>query len=170
MTTYRTCRYCKKRVGCPIKREIGKTITGLGITSLLHKCSSYEPPFKSGDPILVKTICDLENPLDWGEDGPPECHFPGHFLTQSGTKAHVYIMPGTLPIERTEAQYANSPDNNDYDFRPKSNGYCTLSFSRVSLNPNGSPIKVCERCKDRVEAIKKCWNIDCPSQKKSEAV
>ncbi|KKL16049.1 hypothetical protein LCGC14_2499470 [marine sediment metagenome] len=136
MTIYRKCRLCLKRDGCSIKADIGKAVSGLGITSILHKCASYEPPFKPGDPVLVTTICDW-NGDDWEPEGIPTAVFPGHYLDQYGAKAHVYIKPGTEDV-----------GGNQFPFVPKSNGYCTLSFSRVAPNPNGETIKLCHGIPD----------------------
>ena len=149
MTVYRKCRLCLKRDGCPIKANIGKVIAGLGITSLLHRCDSYEPPFKPGDPVLVTTLADC-NAADWDENGPPTAIFPGHFLRQSGPKAHVYIEPDIEDVE-----------GNHFEFAPRRNGYCSLSYSRVAANPNGTPIQVCAKCNDR-EIICRCYDLDGP--------
>ncbi len=154
MTLYRKCRLCMKRADCQIKRDLGKAISGLGITSILHKCESYEAPFKFGDPVKIETVVDLENPMEWGEDGPPVCVFPGHFIDQHGQKAHVYIKPGTQPI--------GCPDDDELGFQAKSNGFCTLPFSRVTPNPDSAPTPICEECLDAIQGD--CSNTQCPQK------
>ena len=136
MTVYRKCRLCRKRNGCSIKADIGRVISGLGITSLLHKCAEYDPPFKAGDPVLVTTLADCSG-SGWDENGPPTAIFPGHFLAQHGQKAHVYIEPDIEDVE-----------GNHFEFAPKSNGYCTLSYARVRPNPDGNPEQICRVCLD----------------------
>ena len=59
MTIYRKCRLCTRKVDCQIKADMGRAMAGLGITSVLHRCAEYEPPFKCGDPVLVTTRCSL---------------------------------------------------------------------------------------------------------------
>lgn len=147
MTVYRKCRLCLKRDGCSIKADIGSAIRGLGITSLLHRCDSYEAPFKPGDPVLVTTLVDC-NGADWDENGPPTAVFPGHFLAQFGQKAHVFIEPNIEDV-----------DGNHFEFVPRSNGYCTLSYLRVKANPNGAALEICERCKD---LVCRCADLDGP--------
>ena len=130
MTVYRKCRLCLKRDGCSIKSDLGKAIAGLGITSLIHRCDSYEPLFKPGDPVLVTTLADC--------NGADSAIFPGHFLGQTADrKAHVYVEPDIEDI-----------GGNHLEFTPRSNGYCTLSYSRVAANPDGTAIQVCEKCND----------------------
>ena len=48
MTVYRRCVRCTKRDGCEIKARLSEAIRGLGITSVLHKCDEFEPPFAAG--------------------------------------------------------------------------------------------------------------------------
>ena len=134
MTIYRKCRLCLKRDGCSIKSNIGKAISGLGITSLLHKCANYKPPFKPGDPVLVTTIADYSDREYRGE--LVTATFPGHFLDQHGPKAHVYIKPDIDDV------------TGNYEFGAKSNGYFTLSFSHIAPNPNGETIKLCHGIPD----------------------
>jgi len=132
MTVFRKCRVCTKKDGCEHKKVICKTIKGLGITSILHKCDHYDPPYSTGDPVLATTLVSYD--VGGGYEEPERATFPAHFMTQRGTKAHVYIKPGV------------SDTSGLYEFDPKNNGFCNLPFERVKAHPDGDPIEVCDHC------------------------
>lgn len=133
MTYYRRCRLCTAKDGCQTKADIGKVISGLGVTSILHKCKDYNPPYQPGEPVFVRTIATYDcDPME----GPSMDTFPGHFIKQSGSKALVYIKPGAPSEEMGE----------DGPFDAKNNGFCSLSYSRLSARPDGERVEICKIC------------------------
>ena len=142
MTVYRRCVRCTKREGCEIKARLSEALRGLGITSVLHKCDEFEPPFAPGQPIIARMTVDGE-PDPYGErDEPLNADYAGWFVqeTQADRKALIYIRPGQLPLT----------GNKDQAFEAKSHGFCKVAWWRVMPDiPAGvshGPCPVCARC------------------------
>jgi len=159
MTVYRTCRICIKRKGCDIKSEIGKKISGLGITSIKHKCDSYTPPFSPGEHVIATTYCDLDVGDECGE--LHNSKFNAVFIEQSGTKALVWIKPRESDIY------------DDVQFTPMKNnrGFCKLTFDRLekATDIKFTPIcKVCYGPEGTCDGNDNLWSpwADCPHENK----
>ena len=153
MTIYRKCRLCTKKDGCQIKTDLGKALAGLGVTSVLHKCPEYEPPYKPGEPLFMRMYCGTPEYNEHYSEGIPEGLFPGHFIRQFGIKAMVYVPDGTMDT------------TSQVEFEARSNGYCKVSFGRLTPRPNGDNIETCEHC-----GVKKpnCLQDYCPAGKISD--
>ena len=141
MAYFRKCRTCKHNTGdCQIKEGLRQSIKGLGITSLLHRCSEFEPIYKFGDTISVKT-CDSMGPQYDECGGPAFEAYAGWFIQESAKrKAIVYIRPGT------EAQ--NVVSRKAEAFSPRDGrGFCSIPYSDIhKLQADiGSP-PVCSKC------------------------
>lgn len=148
MTVYRKCRTCTKNGGdCPTKEALRQALKGLHVTSVLHNCPDYEPPFKPGDPILMK-MSHWEGEGELADEF--ECEYPGHFIRHVGPKAFVYVKPGTPDL------VGGTP------FEARANGFCKVAFYRLSPNPDGSPIEICPTCVEPVGVRETCAYFRCP--------
>lgn len=135
MTVYRTCYGCILR-GKPCERRdaIAKVIKGLNIQSLKFKCGDRKSLFAIGAPVWVETVYDMNG--EGGENGVPLDSFPGHIIEDLGTRALVYIKPGSLGRDE--------PDE-DLGFVGRSNGFCKVVLTRISAR-EGDVEALCKEC------------------------
>ncbi len=96
---------------------IARSIQGLGITSVKHRCPGYRPAFEPGDPIKALTWSWFHN----DDDPPAQCWFPGHFIRLSGQRAIVRVPAKALAL-----------DADGVEFEPNGNGYLKLPLARVA--------------------------------------
>ena len=149
MTVYRTCRLCTvEKDKCPHKAVIKGAISGLGITSIKHKCNFYSPPFKPGQPVIARTYIDGEQHQEWDE-AMSNADFPAIFIKQTGSKALVHITPGAFCIDEL------------VQFTPVKNpkGFCRLTFDRLKEREGAEFVEICENCdgpKNTPYDLKKC--------------
>lgn len=132
MAFYRRCHICQHKDGCKIKAAIGAAIKGLRITSILHTCDQFQGPFSPGDPVKY-TITEQD---EWDER---EVVYPGHFIEHIGPRALIYIKPGAEDV---------SGWGDEATFQPHGTGegYCKVSYQRISPNPDGQKIEICGAC------------------------
>lgn len=157
MTYWRTCRNCTRNRACERQESMKATLAGMGITSVKHRCPERALPYQPGDPVLAKTYGDMDA---YTEDGEISiASFPGFFMGESGSKAMVWIRPGTSAV-----------DEDDYEFNPKNGGkgFCKLPFDRLAANPGGTSIEVCSSCgKRQIDCQEDHWI--CPFPKRAVA-
>ena len=140
MTVYRRCVRCTKRNGCPIKARLSEAIRGLGITSVLHKCDEFEPPFAAGQPIIARMVC--MSPDDIYDNKPSNADYPAWFVleTKEDRKALIFIQPGQLPLI----------GDKDYAFEAKNDGFCKVAWWRLSADERSGvsrePCPICGTC------------------------
>lgn len=137
MTVYRTCYGCVLR-GKPCERRdgIAKAISGLGIQSLKFKCDARKPLFAIGAPVWVETVYDMNG--DGDENGVQIDFYPGHVVQDLGTKALVYIRPGSRGR-------GDKNDDDPLEFVGKNNGFCKVSLKRVTAR-DGEVESICKDC------------------------
>lgn len=118
MTAFRTCHTCAKPAAtCATREALQTAITGLGITSVKHRCADYRPAFLPGDPVKVLTLAWYHN----DEDPPLRRWFPGHFIQLSGTRALVVVPRKAIAL-----------DDGETEFEPHGNGYLKVPLSRIA--------------------------------------
>lgn len=148
MTVYRKCRTCTKNGDCLEKEALRKAIKGLHITSVLHNCPNYSAPFQPGEPILYG-ITEYDGD-GYGEGY--EVEYPGHFIGHVGARAMIYVRPGVEDI-----------GEDGFHFAPRANGFCKVSFDRLSPNPNDDPVKICSVCQEPEGVRDTCAYFGCPT-------
>lgn len=140
MTVYRRCMRCTKRNGCEIKARLAEAIRGLGITSVLHKCEEFEPPFAAGQTIIARMV--VMSPGDIYDEETSNADYPAWFVreTKEDRKALIYIRPGQLPLT----------GDNDYAFQAKADGFCKVAWWRLSADErvgvSHEPCPLCGLC------------------------
>ena len=136
MAYFRKCRTCARNPDCEIKDRLRDAIKGLGITSLLHKCDSFEPKYKAGDQVLVRTCTGYEGDPTDDYGNMIYGSFPGWFVswTDKG-KCLAYVTPGTPSIEDGREK-----------FEPRNDGWCSVPMSRIESRPQDDPSPVCPKC------------------------
>ena len=134
MAYYRRCRTCKHKGGCEIKDALSKAIRGLGITSLLHACDSYESEYRFGQCVDVSTWILEADGL--GNPDPLRVVFPGWFVNWTkGGKALTYVRPGSEELNETRIK-----------FDPEGDGWCKIPLARIAHNARCEPCPVCPEC------------------------
>lgn len=133
MTVYRTCYGCCLR-GKPCDRRdtVAKAIKGLAVSSLKFQCFSRTPVYAVGTPVWLKTVYDMDGDSD--ENGIPVDYYPGHVVQDLGSRALVFVKPGSL-----------GRDDGDLAFVSKNNGFCRVSLKKLSRR-EGPVEAVCPDC------------------------
>jgi hypothetical protein len=75
-----------------------KALTALGVRSAKHHCADFKPAFSAGDPVIVETRAWLtirSGSYEEQENEPPILKYRGHFIRYVGSKAIVFVKPGT---------------------------------------------------------------------------
>lgn len=133
MTIFRKCHPCALREGCEIKAKLADAIKGLGVSSLMHRCKSFQPEFTSGDNVMVRTFNGEHDPYGSGDGMSDFVEFPAHFVQYSDdlSRAIVFIAPGT----KSECE--------EYEFQPTNgkDGFCRVSYTPIRQNPVSSTAK-----------------------------
>ena len=128
MTVYRTCAGCIVE-GQPCERRdaLKKAIQGLGITSAKFKCQDRRDRYASGDPVWARLFAG------YGDEEARYDTFSGVVISCDGTRAFVFVMPGTLGL------YTQLP------FKTYNHGFCHVSLKRISQR-EGDQQEICEAC------------------------
>lgn len=135
MTVYRRCTRCAKRDGCPIKERLAKAIRGLGITSVLHKCDEFEPPFEAGQPIIARMV--VLSPGDIYDEVTGNADYPAWFVAETAErKPLIFIQPGQVPLT----------GDRDYAFDARAGGFCKVAWWRLSADERGGSREPCPIC------------------------
>lgn len=114
-----TCRTCALPAAtCPTRDALKKSVAGLGITSVRHRCRDYRPAFLPGDAVRVSALAWPHRDED---DPPPRLDFPGHFIQLVGTKALVFVPKD-----------AEDLNGEGVGFEPMGGGYLKVSLARVA--------------------------------------
>lgn len=138
MTAFRSCHTCALPAAtCETRATLQAAIAGLGITSLKHRCTAYRAAFLPGDAVKVLTI-----PFYPTDDEPhaPKLWFPAHFVKLTGTRALVFVKPGSRSL-------GFDFGGNDYAFEPHGSGYLKVPLSRVAVrDAEPTNIESCRWC------------------------
>lgn len=118
MTAFPTCHTCALPAAtCQTREALKAAITGLGLTSVKHRCASYAPAFMPGDAVKVETYAWFHRD---GEGTSPKLWFPGHFIRLVGQRALVFV-----------SHEAVSLNGDGVEFEPNGNGYLKVPMGRV---------------------------------------
>lgn len=135
MSSYRTCFGCQLRgKPCPTRAVIADAIKGLGIQSLRHKCAGRRPLFAIGQPVWLETVYAVDG--DGDENGTFRDSFAGHVVKDLGSKALVFVPPGTL---------GRDDPHEDYAFASKTGGFCKVSLKKLTAR-EGDVEAICDGC------------------------
>ena len=146
MAYFRKCRTCARNPDCEIKDRLRDAIKGLGITSLLHRCDSFEPRYAVGQQVTISTW--VEGADEYGEPAAAAATFPGWFVSLAADgKGLVYVRPETPSLE----------DGRD-KFDPRHDGFCKIPLSRIQSRPQDDPSPVCAKCS--MVPNGECRNVD----------
>lgn len=119
-----TCRTCALPAKtCPTRQTVAKALAALGVRSAKHHCADFRPLFRPGDPVTVETRAWLTSRVssyEEQEEEPPILIYRGHFIRYVGSKAIVFVKPGTPSENGTYRYPLESP-----------NGFVKASVSRV---------------------------------------
>ncbi len=119
MTAFPTCHTCAfPAATCATRNALRSAISGLGLTSVKHRCRDFQPAFSPGDAVKVETLAWLHRDED---DPPPRLWFPGHFVRLTGRKALVYVPEGAADLSAEEVK-----------FEPSGNGFLKVPLARVA--------------------------------------
>ena len=113
---------------------IADAIRGLGIQSLKHKCAGRRPLFEVGQPVWLETVYAVNG--DGDENGTFRDSFAGHVVKDLGSKALVYVRPGTL---------GRDEPHEDYAFASKTGGFCKVSLKKLEAREGGIEA-ICDGC------------------------
>lgn len=126
----RTCHGCaKEKVPCIDREAFKDALRGLGVTSVKWKCKSRVSAYEPGDPVWARTQAFYAG---HGEDGCVD-DFPATVIRVMGTKAVVFIAPGSLGA------------GGEYQFEANNNGFCKIPLSRLKKR-DGMRESVCRYC------------------------
>lgn len=164
MTVYRTCRNCIHSSDCSIKDAVRRAISGLHVTSIKFRCDQRALPFRAGNPVIVRTVGADEMNGD-GYEEPWEDEFPGHFLDELGSKALLYVRPGTLCVSDRDAGRTECSIGDGFQPLRNNNGFVKVPFARVRPDPRGRQIESCRECGERDPDCKSPFR-ECPFQTK----
>ncbi|WP_454760646.1 hypothetical protein [Caulobacter segnis] len=119
-----TCRTCALPAkSCPTRATVAKALTALGVRSAKHACADFKPLFSAGDPVIVETrawLTSRSGSYEEQENEPPILKYRGHFIRYVGSKAIVFVKPGTESENGTFRYQLESP-----------NGFIKAPVSRV---------------------------------------
>ncbi len=136
MAHFRTCRTCERAAGaCEIRDRLRAAVAGLAVSSLKHRCPTFSPLYKIGQPIEVLTVAwtGLKETYDYGEQEPPRHWYPGHVIRWSvGGALIVFVREGTLPVLGADP------------FEPRASGFIKVPMSRVRPSDHAPPIDTSE--------------------------
>lgn len=121
--TYQTCVGCAFGTGaCQAREKIKAHVKGIGVTSIKWRCKFRRPVYLPGEAIWVNLFVGMEDHGDsWGREEAAFADFPGTVIRLRGSKAVVFVSPGTMS------------DGEEYLFEPTKggNGHVKIPISRT---------------------------------------
>jgi hypothetical protein len=136
MTYLHTCRTCAlPPKTCPTRATIAKALTALGVRSAKHYCVDFKPLFQPGDAVTVEARAWVHGEHAHYDDEPPFCRYQGRFIQYSGTRALVFVAPGSEAL------------NDEYTLE-SATGFLKVTMSRIWPSDWSEPIDVspCREC------------------------
>ena len=142
MTVLYTCRSCTHKGACEIQAEVLAAVKGLGISSLKHRCTKHEPPYRVGQAVWAFVQDAPWSVYEECNGEPIRAWFPGHFIgvsSKGNSRALVVIETGAEPREQPRR-------GDDIDFSPvHKKGICKLIWTRIeSREAPDTPL--CPKC------------------------
>jgi hypothetical protein len=130
--TCRTCALPPKT--CPTRATVSAALTALGVRSAKHHCADFKALFEPGDAVTVETRAWLsKHQQEECDEEPPILKYRGRFIRYVGTKAVVFVKPGT------------ESENGAFRYQLESEtGFIKASVSRVWPSDWSPPIDVSE--------------------------
>lgn len=150
MTAYLTCRPCAINGACVIQSTIAKSIAGLRITSLHHRCSHMQPLYRPGQAVWIEVYDGYSGP-----DGREiKAWFPATFMYIAAGNSHG------VAVVKAEAM----DDHGEVAFQPKSGGafgVCKVIWQRIKRR-DAADEPMCSWCK-LPPGVTGCQSVQCRS-------
>lgn len=132
-----TCRTCAVPAKtCPTRATVAKAMAALGVRSAKHRCADFKALFQPGDAVTVEAFAWRHGEHNSYDDDPPACRYRGRFIQYSGTRALVFVAPGSEAIN-----YGGEP-------LETASGFLKVTMSRIWPSDWSEPIDVspCRGC------------------------